>query len=281
VNEVKDICDAALDAPAPPLREAATALAIARRSNLRRNTLAGAAAALGVAAVALVAAAPKLLVSPAPSRGVEAASSAPTAASPAVPVWPQAQADGHAAAAALIAAVPAGYTAAAEWDSTDPVFVWLYAGDHPSPSPTSQYISITNVVVSKAGHEGLLASIMRRDNVPAPTGDLCSAEVTSRVASTLAGATQNCQVIDVNGVSVRVSSGHEPDLGDVVTAVRFLDGGYLAVQASEGNWDLSSVGRNLPPDAVNALPAVHDHAPALTAPFMTSSQVAALAAVLP
>lgn len=283
MNEVKDICDAALESPAPPLREASTALAMARGSTRRRHLVtASAAAAVAVVAAAIVVA-PRLLASPAQatSRGAQAAESSAPPALPAAPTWQQAQENGQRVADTLIAAVPAGYTGAAEWNSTDgQTSIWLYAdgtkNPHPSPGPTSQYISMSNIVVSKDGHEGLLTSILRRDDVTASTADLCSAEVTERLSPTLSGATDNCQVALVNGVPVRTSTGHVADLGDVVVAVRMLDNGFLAVQASEGTWDFTTVDHDLPPDATH--PAISSHEPALISLFMTSAQVAALAA---
>ncbi len=52
MNDVKEICELALDAPAPPLRDPAEALAIARRSVRRRERVTVGAAALAVVAAA-------------------------------------------------------------------------------------------------------------------------------------------------------------------------------------------------------------------------------------
>ncbi|MFD0742189.1 hypothetical protein ACFQ1L_10150 [Phytohabitans flavus] len=52
MNEIRTICELALDEPGPPLRDGATALAIARRTTARRNRLRAAGSGLAAAAVA-------------------------------------------------------------------------------------------------------------------------------------------------------------------------------------------------------------------------------------
>ena len=90
------------------------------------------------------------------------------------------------------------------------------------------------------------------------------------------GALGQCRVITVNGVPIRVTSGTNPDVGQMIVAVRFLEGGVLGVQAMQGQWVFES-DSTLPPDAVGR-PTSQPTAPKLTALPFTGEDLAALAA---
>jgi hypothetical protein len=272
MNEVKRICDIALDVPAPPLRDARTALALARRSSRRRDGFAVAASALAVVAVTGAAVLPKALDRP-HATTMTAPSSAAVAALvpvPSVPTWQQAQEHGQRIAEILMAAVPDGYHAAPEYPSPDG------ATSSWQVERTSKYISTTSILVSSHGHEGLLQGMFMRDEVAAPQGDLCAAAVTARFEHFF-GVSGTCQELTVNGVAILAISGQHPDLGAVTFAVRMLDGGFFAVEASAGRYhfDADTAG---PPDAHGAPRPAKDPGPPLTGPALTAAQLAELAA---
>ena len=277
MNDVKQICELALDVPPPPLREPAEALAIARRSARRRDRLAVVATAAGVVAVASVTAAVVTVDSPTEGRSsapVAAAErsvaqrAAPTAT---VPSREAAHAHGRQIAQILLDAVPPGFEAAPEYSTEDgdPTSTWMLE------SPSNAYVSTTSIVVSDGGREGLLQAFILRDGKPALGGDLCSNEVADRIDPILGSATV-CQVVVVGGVPIRVTSRNDPDIGATVTAVRLLQGGLLAVMSAQGRWTFDS-SDELPPDAARSPAAAPATAPDLTSPVFTAEQVAAIA----
>ncbi len=71
-------------------------------------------------------------------------------------------------------------------------------------------------------------------------------------------------------------TGDQPQLGAVTIAVRMLDGGYLAVQASQGRWHFDA-DTNVPPDAKHR-PHTTAVGPPLSGPVLSGAQVAELAA---
>jgi hypothetical protein len=81
----------------------------------------------------------------------------------------------------------------------------------------------------------------------------------------------------VNGVPIRVTSWLDPDFGTVNLAVRMLNGGLLAVEATQRHWIYNS-DSPLPPDAVKPAPPAAAQPPALAAPVLTGDQLAQLAA---
>jgi len=272
VNDVKEICELALDVPAPPLREADAALALARRTNRRRWAGLGAAT---VVATGAVLAAPLLLAPQAnPVAVVPAAPTGPVppAPLPAVPAWQRAQAHGPRVVDVLTAALPPGYTAVPQFPSdSGPAATWLRQPD------SGQYGTLTSLVVSAGGGQGLVEAFTVRDDVPAPAGDLCAAADSARFDAFF-GAADTCRTVTVDGVPVRVTTRTDPDIGPVVIAARMLDGGFLGVEASAGRWTYQADGA-LPPDAKHRpAPGTVPAPPRLAAPALTADQAAALAA---
>ncbi len=96
---------------------------------------------------------------------------------------------------------------------------------------------MTSIVVSAAGREGLLQAFILRDGLPAPAGDLCSAELASRI-DPIFGAGTACHVVTVGGVPVRVTSRDDPDVGATLIAVRLLQGGLLGSRVHTGPVDV-------------------------------------------
>ena len=86
-----------------------------------------------------------------------------------------------------------------------------------------------------------------------------------------------CEMITINGVSVRVTTDHDPDLGLVKTATRFLQGGILQVIAQQASPNYTNTGP-LPPDAAATSSVKHAAGkPGLLVLPFSSQQVAALA----
>jgi len=277
VNDVKEICLVALEDPAPPLREAHEALAIARRSTLSRDRLRLASAGLAVAVVvSAVVVAVGVTASDTTDRQT-ATGPAPAgpgrqapqpAQPPPVPASQTAHAHGPAIARLLVAAVPPGYAtrpwlgdryAAATW-FTDPGM--------------AMYVSSTSLVVSAGGREGMLSATIGDNDQPVPTGDLCSAAVTHLGATALS----HCEVVTVNGEPIVVTTSHEENYGDVRAATRFLQGGYLTVRLSRAV-PVFETEDERPPDAGKAAhgPATTDSRPPLTELPLSAQQLAELA----
>ncbi|MBV1851813.1 hypothetical protein [Catellatospora tritici] len=262
MTDVKDLCDRILDAPAPPLRDSAQVLAVARHAARRRARLA---AAGGLACVALAAGAVTALLPVAP-MSTPLAQPSPTAAAsrPQVPLpGPDAaQAHGATIAQVLAEAVPPGYTTRPEPTST-----WRLAGD---TAGGPHYVSVTRLVVSDADGAGTLSIGLFGDGADPAPGDLCGAAATARLAAygeTGAGA---CAVTSVGGVAVRTDTAADGR----VTAVRFVPGGFVAVEWSPSTSDLSGM-------SGPGRPWVAQHPtgrPALRAAAFTTEALARLAA---
>lgn len=283
MNEVRTICELALEDPAPPLRDGATALAIARRATVRRNRLRIAGSGVVAAAVAGVLATPAVAgwqAAPAPDavRGTEttAAQQAPaTTAPPAKPARPPsahaAPAHAYAMAAVLKDAVPPGFTVTKVNGLKDDRTVY---SRKLRLEPGEQVLAAyTQVEIAADGGEGQLMAVVLYDGKPYPTGDLCS----PRLAGSSTDAALPCEVVTVNGVQIKVTREHDAERGEVIAATRYLDGGQLMVSSWQGiaRWEPEG---NLPPDAVDTRPDPDEHRPPLAAPPLTAQQVAELAA---
>ncbi len=278
MNDVKEICELALDAPAPPLRDPAEALAIARRSARRRERL-----TVGAAALAVVAAASATTMI-APRVGLAGADRAPaaqvtgaqqmTVAPPVaadVPSREAAHAHGRQIAQTLIDAVPSGYSAHPEYSfpDGDPTATWM------REPPSESYVSMTSIVLSAGDREGLLQASIVRDGVPAPAGDLCSTDVADRI-DPIFGAGTECQVVVVDSVPIRVTSRDDPDVGATLIAVRLLHGGMLGVVSTQGRWTFDS-SSELPPDSVRSPDEARPVSPELISSVFTAAELAAIA----
>jgi hypothetical protein len=144
--------------------------------------------------------------------------------------------------------------------------------------PSGRYGVITSLIISAGGREGLLQAFVSRDDQPALTGDVCSAEVTARFVPFLGGPGAICEAFLIDGVAFRVTTEQDPERGEVKTAARMLEGGILGVISQQGRTDYSSSDTSLPPDAAHTSGPGADHLPPLGTPMFSSQQVAAIAA---
>jgi hypothetical protein len=94
------------------------------------------------------------------------------------------------------------------------------------------YRTVMLVRVNQAQGSGIVAAVIGND-VPAPgTGaDPCAA----RLDTGIEGATiDSCEMTTVNGTPVRIVTGTDPGVGKVMSATRYLRGGYVIISASQG-----------------------------------------------
>jgi hypothetical protein len=278
VNDVKYLCEQLLDDAPPPLRDSAEVLARARRSTARRSAARATGGALAVAAVTgavLVAIPAAITVSRTPlATGPAAPTDKATVKAPVkAPVEvPWAQAAGthdKKMLAAILKALPAGYTGTLQYPlstSTTP-----YPTDPSAPLPggaAAMMLTNVDVLVGQDGRVGWLAASMINDGKPTPA-DLC-------------GTTANCQVVDVNGVQIKLTHEHwdntAPEI-DVVVATRYLRNGQLSIVESRSVPDFQSEKSTpLPPDAVTKHPQRQAPTSALGDWFLTDQQLAELIA---
>jgi len=239
---MKDVFEGLRDIPEPPLRPAVEVLTAARRRKRRRTVLGAAAGSLGALAM-LAALSLAVDRSGPPAPLPQAAAPAPSTAVPPVPPVPAAEAvKEHASqiARALIGAVPAGYAAAS---------VKLAGDTEPADKYKTRvsitkggYRAVTLVRITAAKRSGVVAAVFGTD-LPAPRAgaDLCAAHRDLAIeGATITG----CRMVDVGGTGVRVVSGADPGTGRVMSATRYLDGGYVVVSVSQGvrTYRLSPVG---------------------------------------
>lgn len=282
MNEVRTICELALNDPAPPLRDGVAALAIARRSTARRNRLRVAGSGVVAVAVAGVLATPAVAgwqAAPAPNTGpateTTAAQLAPATTPPPTPARPPsahaAPVHGRAMTVVLKGAVPPGYTVTDVRGGSDDKTVY---SRKTRLKPGSQLLSaVAQVEIGAGGGEGQLMAVVLYDGKPYPKGDLCSPQL----AGSKADAALPCEVVTVNGVQIKVTRSHDAEYGEVISAVRYLDGGELMVSSWQGLPRYEPDG-NVPPDAVNRKPEGDQHRPPLADPPLSAQQVAELAA---
>jgi hypothetical protein len=125
-------------------------------------------------------------------------------------------------AAALIAAAPARYHAASVKLTGEPSGKYKIG--------KGGYRAVTLVQITAAKRSGVVAALFGTD-LPAPGADLCAAHRDLGIE----GATvTGCRTVDVGGTAVRVVSATDPATGQVLSATRYLGGGYLVVSASQG-----------------------------------------------
>ncbi|MEV0570749.1 hypothetical protein [Dactylosporangium sp. NPDC050588] len=255
MNDVKMLCDLALD-DAPPLREAERVLAVAARAARTRDRVVAATAGLAGVTVAAALAAPALLPSrpqpPAPFVAVPAAQPAGSQVPSAAPV-PSAQAlptHDRAVYDLLVAALPAGYTGRTQYPFAGPSTPAMRLD---SPTGSALVVMSAHVVVSDGHGEGYLGAYLAQTSETVPPGGLCA----------LPDAGRECRVVDVAGVPVVVWLEDHGD-GDVIVARRYLQGGHFSVTAQ----------RTVP---VYPHDTATDRKPALDKAFITADQVAALA----
>jgi hypothetical protein len=277
--DIHRVWAAMLDDPAPPLPTAAETLSAARGSARRTVFALAAAGAAGAVVIATVGVGLALggghRAAPAPIAPAASRPAAPSPSRPPVPPPPapgQEAADKHGkqTAALLMGTVPAGLTGLVQEASPgSPAWTWQFGY-------TSEYASTVYVVLTTGQADGELSASIRGGMSDLGT-DLCSPKVTK--LETPAGTT-GCDVVDVDGVAIRVAVTHN-ERGEVITAIRMLAGGLLVVQSQQGIEPHQADG-NPPPDAKtgtrNRQHSMLGGWPALPAPPLTTEQVAALAA---
>ncbi|MGI5175609.1 hypothetical protein ACQEVZ_04660 [Dactylosporangium sp. CA-152071] len=256
MNDVKMLCDLALD-DAPPLREAERVLAVAARAARTRDRVVAATAGLAGVTVAAALVAPALLPSrptaPAPFVAVPAAQPTASQVASAAPV-PSAQAlptHDRAVYDLLVAALPAGYSGHTQYPFAGPSTPAMRLD---SPTGSALVVMSAHVVVSDGHGEGYLGAYLAQTSETVPPGGLCA----------LPDAGRDCRVVDVAGVQVVVWLEDHGDGGDVIVARRYLQGGHFSVTAQ----------RTVP---VYPHDTATDRKPALDKAFLTADQVAALA----
>jgi hypothetical protein len=126
---------------------------------------------------------------------------------PAVPGPDAAQDHSGQIARLLVDAVPPGYAAKFVVNSSDGK-----PGSTRRIWPGTDYVSSTRVAVTLGTGEGTLTVTIQASG-ESLGGELCSAQAAA-ILSTMVGApVTNCQVLTVNGVRVRVTSGQDPQRG--------------------------------------------------------------------
>jgi hypothetical protein len=124
-------------------------------------------------------------------------------------------------------AVPAGYQVSAVQQTGKPDVYTVHVG-----IPKGGYRAITLVRVSAERGSGVVAAVYGTD-LPAPGAgaDLCGAHQDLGIeGATITG----CWIASIAGTPIRLVSGTDPGVGQVMTATRFLRGGYVVVSASQG-----------------------------------------------
>jgi hypothetical protein len=200
MNEVTDICHRILDRPSPPMRDSTHVLATARRAARRQVRVTVAASSLVAAAILAVTAFAGMLHAAA-ARTPSPAVLLTTVAIPTLsqtPARERPRADGARIALLLADALPAGY--------------------HGRPASGAE----GTLIVSTGDGHGTLSATVVRDGVGAPSGDLCSPAVATRLGAHLPDGDAACQVVTVDGVQVRAST-----TAGGGTVTRFVSGGFL------------------------------------------------------
>lgn len=286
MSEIKDVCTAMLDEPEPPMADGDAALAAVRGATRRRaarRLVGGGAGMAGLAAAALIV--PGLIAGPtgvgASARPEDSTASAGripdmvAAAQTTLPDLPTAtETQGHhdEIYRILLAAVPAGYQAkqrSSDWyiDRDDEV-------GQLDPERAS-YSSMATLRLGKDGREGKLAAHVWGDGRPAPTGDLCSAEVDARM-DPIFGAAGSCEEITVGGLPMRVTTHDDPEELRVIHATWFVRNGFVSVSSQQGIARYVP-DRERPADAPKKGGGLPEYHPPLERPLFTPRQVADIA----
>ncbi|GAA3220422.1 hypothetical protein ACFO1B_17355 [Dactylosporangium siamense] len=271
MNDVKHLCEVALDVDAPPLREAEQVLALASRAAARRDRVV--AASVGLAGVTVVAA----LVTPAllPSRPPAVSAPAVVAEPPKAPVSVSAAVSVPPANVPatrdrvvydlLVAALPAGYEGRSRYPFADPSQPAVRLDQTPSAGALRIFMT-ANVLVSDGRGEGQLWAAVLGDGTTGPTDDPCA----------LPGVGRECRVINVAGVPVAVWHEDDGQGGDTLVARRQMQGWYLMVVAQR-SVPVYGADTTLPPDAVGGQLENAVKRPPLADWFIDADRLAALA----
>lgn len=303
MNEVKEICAVMLDDSEPPLRAGDEVLALARRTTRGRTARrligagAGGAGLAGLLAAALIT--PGVVAGPGGGSGSARDGAEPSTRTappdripdmlaaarvtlPDLPSAEQIQAHGDQIYRILSGAVPAGYQAERRFGADKVPTLWFFADDSVSLGPgrfdpaTAQYVAVAELVIGADGREGGLGAAVWGDRRPAPTGDLCSAEVNTRMDRVF-GPAESCQVITIGGLPMRVTTHRDPHEMEVVHATWFVRNGFVTVSSRQGLPKYEPDTRR-PPDAPASGGHVPPYRPPLVRPLFDAEQLATVAA---
>jgi hypothetical protein len=239
---MNDVFEPLREMPEPPLKPSAQALASARESTRRRVAVR---VAVGIATAIAVAVGVPVLLQPPPVR-LEAASPATPSLSPSPSRTPAPQApapeavDRHSTdiAKTLITAVPDGYTAVPDGYKATSLKLTDYRAKVPMTFVAriaigeGGYRSVTLVRVSAERGSGVVAAVFGTDlPAPAADADACQSHADLGIE---AAVIEHCEIVTVDGATVRLVTGRDPGVGRVMSATRYLRGGYVVVSASQG-----------------------------------------------
>ncbi|WP_027341430.1 hypothetical protein [Hamadaea tsunoensis] len=222
---MKDVFEPLREMPEPPLRPSALVLRAAKRSARRR----AATTALVVLALAGGGSLVARELPRHPVRETPAAQSAtvtPTPAAQAPSLTVLASRSGP-IAGALIRAVPPGYRAAPM--SLEGLEIPAAAAYTVRTDARGGFRAVVAVRVRDQNRVGVVGVLYGTD-LAAPK-DPCATDLGLGIeGSTISG----CRMVTVGGVPVRVVTAAGPGTGAVLSATRYLSGGYLVVTASQG-----------------------------------------------
>jgi hypothetical protein len=149
-------------------------------------------------------------------------------------------------------------------------------GRAPVDPKNAQYAAMANVLIRSEGRQGEISAVVWGDRKPAPTGDMCGAEVNARVDQVLAAA-GTCEVITIGGLPIRVTTHTDPERLKVVDATWFVRNGFVTVSAAQGV-PYYQPDSNRPADAPPSGGEIPENLPPLVNAVFTPQQVAAIAA---
>lgn len=285
---MSDVFERLRDSPEPALRPSAEVLADARRSTRRRTAARAGATAIAVLAIAGGA---SVAVNQIRSPVGPDAASAPSSTAAAAPAAPTAGAvDRHSASIArtLIDVVPPDYQAVSvglTGEPAEPPTVYTARLDG-----NGAYRAIALVRITDQHGAGMISAVYGNDlpavplhwtDLPSPVAEVGSptapVDVTEPCSTHLdlgiEGATATyCGMRIVGDVPVRVVTGTDPGGAIVMSATRYLRGGYVVVSASQA-LRTYQVGALLWQAGVNP-----NQVPPLFEPPFTPDQLARLAA---
>jgi hypothetical protein len=252
-TEMKDLFQRVLDDPGPPLAGTDRVLGAARRTARRRRAgTAVACSALAAVAVAGAAVGVPALAGALTPTGHHAAGSGGTSgttnsapptggpspdqsdvASQSTPATPQGKADRM--LAALLAAVPAGYTTPTT-DTASDANGQQYEVRGTQVMPTSQtgenngkgWHLNASTDVYRGDQAGAVAVTVTDNDQPVPDGDVCQLQIQHQ-----GSGEQSCQTVMVSGTRVRVSVRDLGQYGKIWYATVFTDGWTTQVQEGQ------------------------------------------------
>jgi hypothetical protein len=239
MNEVSDICHRILERPAPPMRDGAQVLTVARdaaRRQVRITVTAG--GLIAAAVVAVMAAVGTLHAAAGAPRPAVLLTAVAIPSLTQTPPREKAGPDAGRLARLLADALPAGYGSRPAFGTggTDAGS----SSDLPGSTSARSAARASLVVSTERGH-GTLSATVVRDDAAMGSGDPCSPATAVRLDAYLDHGDTGCHVIAVHGVRIRVGA-----TAGGSTATRFLADGFVTI---EWNPATSRAGGQDPPPA--------------------------------